>query len=268
MADMLVNSTKLDACLSAEADAIRAKTGGTADLTFDFANDKGFADAIAAIPSGAAITDGIVVDAVDSNGNITAVTKYGALHPYEFGTGSASYAEAPYGKVQTVTLIDDSAAPASAFSNPTIASIIGSEHITGAGANCFRYATSLLSIVLPNARTFGNTCFRGIKATEVILPKFSTGGDLIFQSARSMANVQLGSVGFAVTAKNNQWFYDCVQQMTITVYTAGAQVDNMVTYIRRNATNATIIIKASEATTYNGTAYAAGDTILTSEVTA
>lgn len=52
MAEMLVDSTKLDACLDAEADAIRAKTGDSNDITFDFANNKGFADAIAAIPSG------------------------------------------------------------------------------------------------------------------------------------------------------------------------------------------------------------------------
>ena len=52
MAVNLIDRTKLDACLDAEADAIRAKTGDSNDLTFDFANDKGFADAIAAIPSG------------------------------------------------------------------------------------------------------------------------------------------------------------------------------------------------------------------------
>lgn len=52
MAEMLVNSTKLDACLSAEADAIRAKTGGSSPIPYDYANNKGFADAIAAIPSG------------------------------------------------------------------------------------------------------------------------------------------------------------------------------------------------------------------------
>lgn len=51
MAEMLVDSTKLDACLDAEADAIRAKTGDSSDIPFDFANNKGFADAIAAIPS-------------------------------------------------------------------------------------------------------------------------------------------------------------------------------------------------------------------------
>lgn len=55
--DKLVDSTKLDACLDAEADAIRAKTGDSNDITFDFANNKGFADAIAAIPSGGSAPD-------------------------------------------------------------------------------------------------------------------------------------------------------------------------------------------------------------------
>ena len=52
------------------------------------------------------------------------------------------------------------------------------------------------------------------------------------------------------------------------MFTNAANVDNLLTNIRNGATNATIIIKAAEATTYNGTAYAAGATIITSEVTA
>lgn len=50
--DKLVDSAQLDACLEAEADAIRAKTGGYSDITFDYANSKGFADVIAAIETG------------------------------------------------------------------------------------------------------------------------------------------------------------------------------------------------------------------------
>ena len=52
MAEMLIDGAKLDACNTAEADAIRAKTGGADPIPYDFANNKGFADAIAAIPSG------------------------------------------------------------------------------------------------------------------------------------------------------------------------------------------------------------------------
>lgn len=52
MAEMLIDGAKLDACNTAEADAIRAKTGGTSPIPYDYENNKGFADAIAAIPSG------------------------------------------------------------------------------------------------------------------------------------------------------------------------------------------------------------------------
>lgn len=52
MAMMLIDQIKDSDCKTAEADAIRAKTGGSAQLTYDWANNKGFADAIAAIPSG------------------------------------------------------------------------------------------------------------------------------------------------------------------------------------------------------------------------
>lgn len=52
MAVELVDANKLDACCTAEANAIRTKTGGSSPITFDYANNKGFADAIAAIPTG------------------------------------------------------------------------------------------------------------------------------------------------------------------------------------------------------------------------
>lgn len=52
MATELIDASKLDACCTAEANAIRAKTGGSSPITFDWSNSKGFADAIAAIPAG------------------------------------------------------------------------------------------------------------------------------------------------------------------------------------------------------------------------
>ena len=50
--DKLIDSSKLDACCTAEANAIRAKTGGSSSITYDWSNSKGFADAIAAISGG------------------------------------------------------------------------------------------------------------------------------------------------------------------------------------------------------------------------
>lgn len=52
MAMRLIDETQEVACRTAEADAIRAKTGGTAPIPYDFQNGKGFSDAIAGIPSG------------------------------------------------------------------------------------------------------------------------------------------------------------------------------------------------------------------------
>lgn len=49
MAEMLIDSAKFAACNTAEADAIRAKTGGSSPIPYDYENNKGFADAIAAI---------------------------------------------------------------------------------------------------------------------------------------------------------------------------------------------------------------------------
>lgn len=48
--DKAVDSAKLNACLTAEANAIRAKTGNSANLSFDYSNSAGFSEAIAAIP--------------------------------------------------------------------------------------------------------------------------------------------------------------------------------------------------------------------------
>lgn len=59
MAEMLIDGTKLDACNTAEADAIRAKTGGTDPIPYDYANNKGFADAIAAIQTGGGLPQGM-----------------------------------------------------------------------------------------------------------------------------------------------------------------------------------------------------------------
>ena len=58
----IVNATKLDACCTAEANAIRAKTGSSAQIAFDWSNSKGFADAIAAIPTGGG---GITISPMD-----------------------------------------------------------------------------------------------------------------------------------------------------------------------------------------------------------
>lgn len=74
MAMMLIDQTKDTACKTAEADAIRAKTGGSANINYDYENNKGFADSIAAIPSGLTVS-GIktIVQNSRSSGSATIV---------------------------------------------------------------------------------------------------------------------------------------------------------------------------------------------------
>ena len=55
--DMLVDSTALDAALTATANAIRTKGGTSAQIAFD--DETGFASAVAAIPTGGGLPTGL-----------------------------------------------------------------------------------------------------------------------------------------------------------------------------------------------------------------
>ena len=167
-------------------------------------------------------------------------------------------------------------------------------------ANLFRSQTNLVEVQFPTAPfTIGTTSFVGCTSLEEVtadnavgfigtqafanctalkkvhFPKMtnlvSSGGAPAnghFSGCTSLELFEIGSEGYTVTAVAQNTFNLCTQSgLTITIYTNGSHADTLVSDVRRYATNATIIIKASEATTYNGTSYAAGDTILTSEVT-
>lgn len=88
-----------------------------------------------------------------------------------------------------------------------------------------------------------------------------------FKNDTQLTSVTIGSVGYGLTIESQPTmaFQGCTQAgLTITFYCTGANVDTNLTKIRNGATNATIVVKASEATTYGGNSFAAGDTILTS----
>lgn len=216
---------------------------------------------------GTPITDGIVVKARNANGAITDVEKYGDCGFYEFGISSAGFRNFPFGYTTKVTLHNCTKLGEGVFYNRFITQIIGLENIIECGVNCF-FNSGLTNISLPNVTYVGSTCFRSLYATtDVILPVISNYGDYIFQSSTTLRNVQMGSIGHSAPLVRKQPFYGCNQsELTITAYQTGANADALLALYRNNATNATIIIKASEATTYGGTAYAAGDTMITSEV--
>ena len=162
--------------------------------------------------------------------------------------------------------------------------------ITSLGSGSFygcKYLTGV--ITLPLCTSIGDSSFRETNITEldapecisvhssglrsgalkkVNIPKLDKliGGNVLY-GCSALETAQLGSVGYAVTQISNTDFYGCTQTgLTITVYTNGTYADTALTNIRNGATNATIIIKASEDTTYNDVAYAAGEVMITSTV--
>ena len=79
--DKLIDSAKESACRTAEANAIRAKTGGTAAISYDFANGKGFSDAIAGIPSGGISLEDVFAYVLDFDSDPITMTA-GAVNKY------------------------------------------------------------------------------------------------------------------------------------------------------------------------------------------
>ena len=137
-------------------------------------------------------------------------------------------------------------------------------------------ATGLLSVSIPNATgELHQYAFSDCTALKTVyLPKVtSINADAnasrgVFRGCTALESVQIGSVGYSVTIANNNFYGDTQTGLTITVYTTGAYADTALTNIRNGATNATIILKASEDTTYNDVAYNAGETMITSTVEA
>lgn len=240
---------------------------------------------------GAEITDGIVVKARDADGYATEVDFYGTVvQTYQFYCSSRTvgafknmarivfknavtaikaYAFHATGITQLPDLSHVSELASNAFRNcKALSGSVSLPTITKLLAEVFRECSGITAITAENATFAGESVFMGCTALQTAhLPKCATLGTQAFYTDTALTDVQIGSVGSAVTSCANTSFKSCTQTgFTITVYTTGAYADTALTNIRNGATNATIIIKAAEATTYSGAAYDAGDTMITSEV--
>lgn len=123
---------------------------------------------------------------------------------------------------------------------------------TAIGASAFLRCSSMTNCKLANTNALPSTNYQTSP----------------FGSCTSLKTIQIGDVGRTVTAIPNQSFYSCTQSdLTITVYTLGGNVSSFLTNIRNGATDATVVFKASVATSYNGQSYSAGQTMLTSTPT-
>jgi len=254
------------------ADAIRAK-----GISGSFMPEQ-MASAIERIEGSAEITDSIAVTERDAQGHVLAVDFYGTIVPwYQFGCSRGELATnffAAY--LERINFMDDI-----------------TELCVGAFMNCGKNAENHIDLILPETCTkTGDTAFyncgfssvtayftnlssnrqmfSGAHLRSVFLPKCtgyqsnSSYGN--FRSATELQTVVLGGIGYGVNSIG-QPFRECTQtDLTITAYCHGDYTDACISGIRNGATNATIIIKASEDTEYRGTNYFAGSTIVTSTV--
>lgn len=250
---------------------------------------------------GATITDGIIVKARDENGRITEVDYYksdGIVNEREFATGTGDWPslESSLGHLQKVNFKTPiTEIKKRAFENLSLLEIPDLSNVTTLGNEIFYRAKALTAVVLPpnikslpkgtfaacdgltsidasHIENVGGGAVSGTKLTELLLPKCTAVETAyyagVFDNMSALTNLQIGSVGYGLSKAFSERNFNGNTQsgLTVTVFVKTDIVDTLVANIRNGATNATIIIKAAEATTYNGTEYAAGDTIVTSTV--
>lgn len=249
---------------------------------------------------GTEITDGIVVKARDADGYATEVDFYGTvIETCQFYGGSVYSAAdiTPFIKLQKINtknavteikglgLSNLPELTTDGLDLSHVLTLSGMGFGTGKNAAAFELylpvctATGVASLegggitkaILPELTSIGNGTFSGCsRLQEAFLPKIRQLGvytSRIFRNCTALKTLEVGSVGFGVTGWGVSNYTGCTQtDLTITMYTTGEKVDELLADIRNGATNATIILKASEDTTYNGTSYAAGETMITSTV--
>lgn len=115
-----------------------------------------------------------------------------------------------------------------------------------------------------NGKIQGSVFRRSSHVTKYILPSMQYIGDYLWYQRTDVLSVQIGSIGKGVLQCNQRPFGSTKGTATIEIYVDGAHLDAVSTAITNQASATyTFIFKASEDTTYNGTAYSAGDTMLT-----
>lgn len=231
--------------MTALADTVRAKTGLTDALSID-----DMISGIEGMESDAVPTDCIIFKSRNAQGYATEVDYYksdGYIPPAQFGGLDSSVL--PFRYVHTFNFKDE---------------------ITRIGAYGISYNIAITSLNFPSVTEVGGYAFRANTALlSAYLPKVTRlhNDDLtaIFRQCSSLQSFQLGSIGNGVTLLNRNICYGCNNiGLCVTVYCTGSSADSMLNAVRNYGTNATIIIKASEDTSYDGAYYTAGDTIITS----
>ena len=145
------------------------------------------------------------------------------------------------------------------------------EGVTALSADCFRLCSNLETVSIPDSliEVQTNAFDSCSRINELSLPHVtSLPSEAIFANMISLDHIVVGSVGYGVIACDYRNFmYTYNPSLVIEFFTTANYVDRILANIRNGAVSAKIIVKASTDTVYNGTTFAAGETILTSEVT-
>lgn len=254
-------------------------------------SDTTLSDAVASLADGygsggTSITDGIVIKSTDSDGYVTEVDYYGEVLPrYIFGAvrGDSTFSWSRLSKINfknTDVYVGWNNFYYCGLTELSTGAIKGRDpskswqyNVNSQQTSVFSNMKSLVTLSLPEFSGFlnhyeisGCTNLKTVYLPKVTkLASHGRNNRGCFANDTKLETVQIGSIGHAVDGVDINPFGGCTQSgLTITLYTTGSYADTAVTNVRTGATNATIIIKASENTTYNGTSYNAGDTILTS----
>lgn len=253
------------------ADGIEALTTYANGVTGE--SDTTLSDAVESLADGygggGGVSDGYEITAIDTNGFPTAVDHYGTeVHRQQYWNRTS--ADGFWRNLVSIAFKDIVTSIGTyAFTNCSNLTLPDLSHITSIGAYAFQGCSAFTAVSVLGLTVLDNFIFNSCaNLTDVYLPKCTNcSGQRSFGGCPSLETVQLGSIGYTVTSMHAYTFYQLTQStLTITVYTEGSYVDTLLSRIRSStgATNATVIFKASEATTYNETSYSAGDTILTS----
>ena len=256
----------------------------TSNGTYSASDDS--ADGYSSVTVNVNQTDSIVVKSRDSDGYPTELDYYNSdgIVPAQTFCNTRSVAASGwcYGKVTKINLkgsnsfrvYGDAFRGMYALTDPDFSKITelvnnGSNN-TGNQAT-FRTCAGLLTVNAPNL-TGGLPvyCFFDCKKlVSVYLPKINaingySSNRGSFGSCVALTTCEFGSVGYPITFVQKYAFHSCTAIETMTFYAKGDYVDELLANVRNCVTTGTIIVKASEDTTYGGTSYAAGDTIVTS----
>ena len=247
------NSTGTGSVISGEVSVLGTKTI-TANGTYSASDDSadGYSSVTVNVP-GVNITDGMVITEWDTNGTRPkAVEIYGDVPNYMFGQYNNSYSAGI--NLTSVTFHNTAKIGYAAFQRTALVSITIPDSVNSIGEQCFRGQTALAHYVHENARDLYGYNKPAVKALQYGLGH--------------LEDMQLGAVGKPVTAIYKDAFSNNQAPSTavFTIYTTGDNVNTILAGMRTYLTTQQIVFKAAEATTYNGTSYAAGATILTSTV--